>query len=248
MFPARHPSAPGAGGWFPPTRWSVVLASQAAEGDAAARVALDALCRTYWRPVFTYVTAQGWSAADAEDLTQEYFSALLADETLRGARPEKGKLRTLLLVVLQRFLVNVRRREAAKKRGGGWERVEGDTAGSEALPLAGDGAAPDRAFDQQWALALLERVLERLRDEHARAGKADIFEALKPALTVEFGAGDLRAAAQSLQMTEGAVRVATHRLRRRCRDLLTEEIAQTVEDDAQVEAEIRALFEAFDSR
>ena len=185
---------------------------------------------------------------DAEDLTQEYFARLCEDGTLRRVAPEKGKLRTLLLVILQRFLINSQPRDSAQKRGGGWQRVEGDTAGSDALPLASDGAPPDREFDRQWALALLERVIERLGAEHARAGKGDVFEALNALLTIEFGPGDLRVAADSLPMTEGAVRVAAHGLRQRCRDLLVGEIVQTVEDDSQVEEEIRARSDAFEAR
>jgi DNA-directed RNA polymerase specialized sigma24 family protein len=236
-FDKAHPSTTP-GGWFPPTRWSLVLSSQ---HDNAA--ALDALCRMYWRPVLAYVGAQGWTAEDAKDLTQEYFSKLLSDGTLRAVAPEKGKLRTLLLVILQRFLVNARKHDNAQKRGGGWARIEGDTAGGDALALPSAGAAPDRVFDQSWALTLLDSVVERLHAEYSRAGKDDVFDVLRPVLTVE--SCDLRAAAQSLRMTEGAVRVAAHRLRRRCRDLFTEEIARTVGDDSLVEDEMRALLEAF---
>ena len=219
-----------------------MLAAQDGGSETAAR-ALEALCRIYWKPVFTCIRAQGFAPPDAEDLAQEFFARLLERDLLRGAGREKGKLRTFLAVVLRNFLVNARESAAARKRGGGLVRVEGDTAESEALLLASGDAPPDKLFDRHWALTLLGRVLERLGEEYRRAGKGDVFEALKPALTAEAVGGATSASAARLGLSEGAVRVALHRLRQRYRDLLVAEVAQTVGDDVPVEEELRALLE-----
>ena len=232
---------PAGDGWFPPTRWSLVLAAKDG-GETAAR-ALEALCRMYWKPVFTYIRAQGFAPHDAEDLAQEFFARLLERDLLRDTAREKGKLRTFLAVVLKNFLINARATAATRKRGGGLVRVEGDMAESEALLLESGAAPPDKLFDRHWALTLLGRVLERLGEEYRRAGKGDVFEALMPALTVDVMGGSCGELAARLNMSDGAIRVATHRLRQRYRDLLVAEVSQTIGDDVPVEEELRALLE-----
>ena len=231
----------GTEGWFPATRWSLVLAAKDG-GEPAAR-ALESLCRLYWKPVYTFIRANGFAQPDAEDLAQDFFARMLQRDLLHGTAPEKGKLRTFLAVTLRNFLSNAREYAAAAKRGGRLERVDADVSESEALLLASPDAAPDRMFDRHWALTLLGRVLRRLGAEYQRAGKGDIFAALKIALTDEGKEETSRAMAERLGMSEGAVRVAAHRLRQRYRDLLVEETAQTIGDEVPVEEELRALLE-----
>ena len=211
-------------------------------GETSAR-ALEALCRMYWKPVFTYIRAQGFAPHDAEDLAQEFFARLLERDLLRDTDRAKGKLRTFLAVVLRNFLLNAREASMARKRGGGLIRMDGDTAESESLLLASGEAPPDRLVDRHWALTLLDRVLDRLGEEYRRAGKGDVFVALKPALTADEASNTSCEVARRLNMSDGAVRVAMHRLRQRYRDLLVAEVAQTVSDDVSVEEELRALLE-----
>ena len=235
------PQPPGRDGWFPATRWSLVLAAQDGGEDAAR--AMESLCRLYWKPVYTFVRANGFSQPDAEDLAQDFFARLLQRDLLRGTAPEKGKLRTFLAVTLRHFLINAREHAAAQKRGGRMERVETDVAESEALLLASPDAAPDKLFDRHWALTLLGRVMERLGMEYRRAGKGDIFDALKSTLMAEGPVEKSQDIAARLGLSDGAVRVAAHRLRQRYRDLLVEETAQTIGDEVPVEEELRALLE-----
>ncbi len=230
-----------ADGWFPQTRWSLVLTANDG-GEGAAR-ALEALCRMYWKPVFTYIRAQGFAPHDAEDLAQEFFARLLERDLLRETGREKGKLRTFLAIVLRNFLINARAGATAQKRGGGLQRVEGDIAETEALLLESSEASPDKLFDRHWALTLLSRVLGRLGEEYRRAGKRDVFDALKSTLTADAPLATSNELGTHLNMSEGAVRVAMHRLRQRYRDLLVAEVAQTVGDDVAVEEELRALLE-----
>ena len=232
------------GGWFPSTRWSVVRDTADAANEVLRRQALNEWCRLYWHPVRAFIRAHGHEA-DAEDLTQEFFARWLEKNLLHGLSPENGRLRAYLAVVLRRFLLNARERQGAAKRGGGWQRVDGDTAdASQDAPLVSDGALPDAEFDRQWALGILQRVLERLKTEYDRTGKADVFAALRHGLAAGPGAVEAGAVAAELQMTEGAVRVAMHRLRRRFRELLVEEVAPTVSNDGAIEPEIRALLDA----
>lgn len=234
------------GGWFPSTRWSLVRDSASAENAEQRRQALNEWCRLYWRPVCAFIRAHGLTEADAEDLTQDFFTKWLDRNMGLGLAPENGRLRAFLAVVLRRFLANDLERTGAAKRGGGWRRVEGDTAeASGGIALVSDRPGPDSEFDRTWAMTLLQRVLERLQAEHDRAGKADIFAALRQSLVAGPGHVEAREAANQLHMTEGAVRVALHRMRRRFRELLVEEVAPTVSKDGEIEPEILALLNAF---
>lgn len=242
-MPAEE-SVPDRGGWFPSTRWSVVRDTEGAESEALRRLALNEWCRLYWQPVRAFIRAHGHEE-DADDLTQEFFARWLEKNMLHGLSPENGRLRAYLAVVLRRFLLNALERQGAAKRGGGWQRVDGDTAdATQQAPLVSEELLPDAAFDRQWALGLLQRVLARLQTEYSRTGKSDVFEALRHGLAAGPGAVEARSAAGELRMTEGAVRVAMHRLRRRFRELLVEEVAPTVSDDGAIEPEIRALLDA----
>lgn len=237
-----------AGDVFATTRWTVVLAA-GLRGAPQADVALEELCRTYWYPLYAYVRRQGHSREDAEDLTQAFFARLLEKNFLEGISSEKGKFRAFLLVAVKRFLANEWDRANRQKRGGGQSTLSLDwqDADTRYQINPADNLSPDRLFDRAWAMATLERVITRLRDEHSAEGKAALYEQLKPFLMV--GKNEIRyaQAAATLELTEGAVRVAVHRLRRRYRELLREEIVRTLSDPAQADEEMQALFSALTS-
>ena len=227
---------------FPNTRWSVVLAAtqRATPGGAAA---LDEWCRAYWYPLYAYARRSGRTAHDAQDLTQEFFARLLAHRWLDDADREKGKLRTFLIVAFKNFMAKEWRRASAKKRGGPHAPLQLDTAIAESR-YAADATpahAADAAFDRQWALTLLNLTIARLSAEFADAGRPGDFDALKECLMADRGSLDYAAIAARLAGSEGAARVAVHRLRKRFRDLFREEVAQTVSEDADLDAEMRHL-------
>jgi RNA polymerase sigma-70 factor (ECF subfamily) len=230
---------------FATTRWTVVLAA-GRRGSPQADVALEELCRTYWYPLYAYVRRHGHSCEDAEDLTQAFFARLLEKHYLEGISREGGKFRAFLLVAVKRFLANEWDRASSRKRGGGVRPLSLDWQDAETRyridPV--DQLSPDTLYDRAWAVAMLERVIMRLRDECGAEGKARLYEQLKTFLMA--GKGDIPCAqaAAALEMTEGALRVAIHRLRRRYRELLREEITQTLSDPAQADEELHALFSA----
>ena len=233
---------------FATTRWTVVLAA-GQRHTAQANVALEELCRIYWFPLYAYVRRRGHTREDAEDLVQEFFARFLAKNYLAGLASERGRFRAFLLAALKHFLANEWDRAQTQKRGGGAAHLSLDwqTADTKFQVAAAAEPSPDRAFDREWALALLERVITRLSDECAAEGKAESFARLKPFLTAARSAMPYAQVAAELGLAEGAVRVAVHRLRRRYRELLRDEIAQTLSEPAQVEEELRALFGAFGS-
>ena len=236
----KQPSAGVDRRWFTTTHWSIVLSAQDRKSRQSER-ALAALCETYWFPLYAYVRRSGFSSHDAQDLTQEFFVCLLDKHFLAAADREKGRFRTFLLTAVKRFLANEYDRVRAKKRGGGHRIMS--LEGLEARYCQGpaDSLTPERIFEQQWALALLDQVLARLQAEMTAVGKAALFDAIKDHLTNSQTAGYAATAAR-LGMTEGAVKVAAHRLRRRYRALLREEIAQTVANPDEIEEEICHLF------
>lgn len=235
-----------AAGCFVTTRWTVVLAAGHGRTPQA-DLALEELCRVYWYPLYAYVRHQGHSKEDAEDLTQAFFARFLEKNYLERLSSEQGKFRAFLLASLKNFLANAWDRASRQKRGGGVAPLSLDwqTADTRYQIEPADRLSPDKLYDRAWAVALLERVITRLQTECASEGKAKLFEQTKAFLTMGKGAIPYAQAAQPLKMDEGAVRVAVHRLRRRYRELLREEIAQTLSDPAQVEEEMRALFSAF---
>jgi RNA polymerase sigma-70 factor (ECF subfamily) len=236
-------STPSPGEVFATTRWTVVLAAGRQPSPQAAQ-ALEELCRTYWYPLYAYVRRQGCAKEDAEDLTQAFFARFLAKNYLDGLSSERGKFRAFLLASLKHFLANEWDRAGRQKRGGHFPHLSLDWESADTryhLDPA-DTLSPDKIYDREWALTLLERVLARLRAACASEGRTRLFEQLKPCLTVGQGALAYGPAAAALGMDEGAVRVAVHRLRRRYRELLRDEIAQTLSDPAQVEQELQALF------
>ena len=230
----------GTPGVFPNTRWSVVLAAR--QPSPAAAAALETICQTYWQPLYAYARHAGKSPHDAQDLTQEFFCRLLEKNWLDAARRDRGKLRTFLIVALKRLMLNEWDKASARRRGGGLAPVAFDTAFAESR-LAADPRplAPDEAFDRQWALTLIDLTLHRLRTEFAVAGRSADYDALKHCLLAVRGTIDYAAVAQQLGANEGAARVAVHRLRKRFREIYREEIAQTLADGADLEAEMGHL-------
>lgn len=230
---------------FPVTRWSVVAEARD-EGAGEAAAALEELCRTYWMPLYAAVRRRGNGPEEARDLTQGFFARLLEKDWLQAANREKGRFRTFLMVALKRYLANEWHRDRAAKRGGGRDPVPLDTGLAERL-YGGSGAhslTPEQLFDKRWALTLIETALARMEQEYREAGRGDEFELLKPCLTAGRGEIDYRDLSGHLETSEGAARVAVHRIRKRYRRLFREEIARTVRDEAEVEEEMRALMQA----
>jgi RNA polymerase sigma-70 factor (ECF subfamily) len=226
----------------------VVLTAGHGSSPQAGR-ALEELCRAYWYPLYAYVRRRGHSPHEAEDLTQEFFARLLAKNYLADVDREKGKFRSFLLASLKHFLANEWDRARAAKRGGGQPHLSLDvqTAETRYRSEPADDLTPEKLLERQWALALLDQVLARLRAEFAADGQEKQFDELKVWLTEGKGATSYAAVAATLGTTEGAAKVAVHRLRRRYRELLREEISHTVATPAEIDEEIRHLFAAFAS-
>jgi RNA polymerase sigma-70 factor (ECF subfamily) len=239
------PHSPAAAGRFATTHWSVVVAAQGRSAPQA-REALAALCRTYWYPLYVFIRRQGHAAEEAQDLTQEFFARLLEKDFLDDVDQAKGKFRTFLLACCRHFLANERDRARAQKRGAGRQLLSLDFTAAEKRyrlePAHID--TPEKLFERRWALSLLDAVLARLRDEMVQSRKEKLFEALKGFLTGEDRATPYRQAAAQLGMSEGAVKVAVHRLRQRYRELLEDEIGRTLNEPELVAEEIRNLFAA----
>ena len=239
----QTPGAPA--GCFVTTHWSVVLTAGRSD-TTRARAALEQLCRNYWQPLYAYVRRTGHSREEAEDLTQAFFARLLAQNTVARADPARGRFRSFLLASLKHFLANEWEKARAQKRGGGAQLIPlaFDTAETRCAQPAAPGDSPDRAYDRQWALALLDVVLGRVRQEYTDSGRDEIFVGLKDTLSGGRSEIPYRELAAQLGMSEGAVKVAAHRLRHRYRELLREEIANTVAGPEEVEEELRQLFAA----
>lgn len=211
--------------------------------------ALTQLCQTYWYPLYAYIRRRGHSVHESQDLTQEFFTRLLQNNILSAVRSERGKFRWFLLSALKRFLANQWNYQHAAKRGGQQMILSLDEEIAERryrLEIA-DSAAPERLFDRAWAMTLLEEAQEQLRREYEAAGRGALFEELKVFLAGERAPISHREAGALLGLTENAVKVAIHRLRRRYRDCLRALIAQTVSSPVEVDEEIQQLFAAFGS-
>jgi len=234
---------------FITTHWSVVLA--AGRNDTTrARAALARLCQTYWYPLYAYARRRGNPPHDAQDLTQEFFARLLERHSLAAANPSCGRFRSFLLTAMNHFLVNEWNKARAEKRGGGIPALSLDLAAAEErfdLEPA-DQATPDKIFDRQWALTLLNEVLNRLEADYQREGKIELFAALKQTLTGPRESQPYAQLAAKLGLTEGAVKVAVHRLRKRYRELIRAEIAHTLDQTQDIEEEMRHLFSALAGR
>lgn len=233
-------SSNGPVGAFATTHWSVVVA--ASRDDTRGLEALDKLCRTYWRPLYFFVRRHGHSPADAQDLTQEFFSRLLEKGAVGLADPARGKFRAFLLTSLRHFLANEWERAKAQKRGGGVRHMSLDTSSAETrygLEPA-DQATPETLFEREWFLTLLETALDRLRAEHERDGKAEQFTALRGCLMGEAGRPYAELGIQ-LHLSEAALKMAVHRMKKRYGELIRLEIAQTVNDPLEIDAEMKRL-------
>lgn len=236
----RPLDAAGAGR-FRTTHWSLVLRAAGTE-DAASQEALERLCSAYWPPVYTCILRRGHPPEAAQDLTQGFFARLLEKEWLRSADATKGRFRTFLLTAISRYLANTQAHDRAGKRGGHHEPIPFDTTTETvwATPLQRS-LTPEEEFDRRWAETLLERVLSRLREEFDGGGRTGRFDELKSFLT---GAPQDRSyadVATRLGVSESAVKSGIYRLRQRYGEMVREEIAETVESPAEVDAEIRYL-------
>jgi RNA polymerase sigma-70 factor (ECF subfamily) len=226
---------------FVTTHWSIVLT--ATRDTARARDALARLCQTYWYPLYAYVRRRGYNPHDAQDLTQEFFARLFEHNWLAQADRGRGRFRTFLLTALSHFLANEWHKARAQKRGGGVQMVplQFDDAENRYGKEPADPLTPEQCYERRWAVALLDRVLERLRTEHVDEGKIEFFDTLKPCLVGDSDAQPYVVLASKLGLTEGAVKVAVHRLRQRYRRLLREEISNTVAAPDEVADEMRYL-------
>ena len=237
---------------FPNTRWSMILQAQGNDSELRNR-ALEQICRTYWLPIYAFARGQGLAPPDAEDLTQNVLSSLLGNGAFEQVAVGKGKLRSFLRVATKNALRDDWRRATRQKRGGGATVLSLDYEDAEqrcsAVSLAAiDDQSPDRIFDRHWGLHLLNQTMERLEATYTGEGKAAIFAALKGVIGHAGGGGPrYQDLAEELGMSEGAVKVAVHRLRKRYRRILKEEIAQTLDDESEeaVEDELRYIFGVF---
>jgi DNA-directed RNA polymerase specialized sigma24 family protein len=228
---------------FATTHWSVVVAAR--RNDLGARTALEILCHSYWYPLYAYVRRRGSSPEDAADLIQDFFAYFLEKDALAAADQERGRFRTFLLTALQRFTGKHRRRTAALKRGGGRRRLSLDLSAGEARyrlePF--HELTAEVVYERRWAMTLLERAFDRLQAHWAAKGQDAVFQRLRGFLTGSRGGPGYAHLAIELNMSEAAVKVAVHRLRRRYRELLREEIAHTVQSAMEVEEELDHLFD-----
>jgi len=232
---------------FRTTEWSLVVAAGSSR-DPASRQALERLCSIYWYPVYGFVRGHGHDASAAQDLAQEFFLRLIEKRALGAASRERGRFRSFLLASVKNFLANERDRERAARRGGGCTFLPLDSQSGEIRysrePV--DNRTPDKAFEKRWALALLDRALDRLREEAGRRENPERFARLSRFLTEDSPEVSYRQIANDLGMTEAAVKAAIHRLRKRFGQLLRDEVGRTVDDPARIDEEIRYLFTAME--
>jgi len=228
---------------FVTTHWSVVLTA-AGSDTPRAQEALGHLCQLYWYPIYHFVRRQGHSMHDAQDFTQEFFARLLEKNWIAHVDQSRGRFRSFLLLVLKRFLASEWHKANTQKRGGVRRclPLPLDTAETRYALEPADAGTPEQAFEKQWALTLLETVLRQLRAEYEQDGRGRLFEALKPCLMGTRESQPYATLASEQAMSEGAVKVAVHRLRERYRERLKAEIAHTVASPADVDAEMRHLF------
>jgi RNA polymerase sigma factor (sigma-70 family) len=240
---------------FVTTRWSLILSAvNSGSEEQKARDALAELCRTYWRPIFSFVRARGYSVEDAQDLTQDFFVTMLDRNWLQHADRNRGRFRSLLLRSLQNFLINAAEKAHAHKRGGDAEFISWDDWTAEA-PLAFSNSAqvleslsPERLFDLSWATTVVEHALRYLREECETKGKLWLFQALNHHLTEERDEISYAELSANLGVTETVVKKQLHKMRERYRSLLRAEVSRTVENPADVDDEIRYLCAALAGR
>lgn len=243
--PNSEAGMPGGAAQFATTHWTAVLTAKQKDSSRAF-AALSQLCQAYWYPLYAYVRRRGHDPDEAQDLTQEFFARLLRKDFLAAVDRDKGRFRSFLLASMNHFLAKEWNRAHRQKRGGGCVilSLNDDSAENRYLQEPATDWPADKLFERRWALTLLESAMSRLRGELASGGKAPLFEELRSFLSGDRTAEGYAGVAARLNLTEGAVKVAVHRLRKRYGEILREEIAQTVTDPAEVEEEIRCLFQA----
>ncbi len=229
--------------WFSTTHWSLVLAAGDSRNDHS-QEALEVLCDRYWYPLYAYVRRRGFDPEGAKDLTQGFFAQFLEKGYLGRADRDRGRFRSFLLASLKHYLADQRDREQAQKRGGHARilSIDLEKAEEKYQLRSSEGETPEQVFDRQWALAQLNRAFEQLRADMGEKGDTRRFEILKGFLAGEENRGSYGAAAAKLELSEGTLRVAVHRMRRRFGEILRREIADTVEEEGKIEEEIRYLF------
>jgi RNA polymerase sigma-70 factor (ECF subfamily) len=222
------------------------LSAAGKKDHALAEQSLEQLCRVYWLPLYTFIRRQGESPHDAQDLTQEFFARLLEKDFLGSVDQSKGRFRSFLLASLKHFLSNQRDRARAQKRGGGQNHLPLDFSDAESRVgfQPADEQTPEKAFEKRWALTLLDQTLGRLRREYSERGKEALFEQLKTTLTEGRGGVGYADLSVKLGLSEAAVKMAVLRLRQRYREVLRLEIAETVAEETEVDAELREVFRA----
>ncbi|MEO8260221.1 MAG: sigma-70 family RNA polymerase sigma factor [Acidobacteriota bacterium] len=236
---------PPRSGRFATTRWSLVIAAGGVADERSAD-ALCSLCELYWYPVYAFIRRQGYDATESADLAQEFFLRVLEKHYFRALDPARGRFRGFLCASVRHFLSNQRDRARSLKRGGTRPPISLDveTAEGQYQREPKDDLTPEKLFDRRWALMLLDRTIQRVGRDYAAANKAALFEHLKGFLTGDSSGLRYAEIARSINMSEGAVKVAVHRLRRHFRDVLVEQIAETVSDPADIDAEIAYLMNA----
>ncbi len=243
MSSSKQKSTSGEAGQFRTTHWSVVLKAAQTKLPEADQ-ALSILCQNYWYPLYAFIRRQGYSPHDAQDLAQGFFARFLEKKDFKVADRAKGRFRSFLLASLKHFLANEHDRAMAQKRGGKYSFVSLDEETAESRYRLEPSAelSAEKIFERRWALTLLENVLEQLREEFVSEGKLELFEELKTFLSGGKDSGSYAQVAERLGISEGAVKVAVHRMRQRYRKLLRSEIAKTVDDPSEIDTELRHLF------
>lgn len=244
MSGAEHPDQPPANPRFVTTHWSVVVAGGDPNSPRSAS-ALEELCQAYWYPLYAYIRRRGHAVEEAQDLTQAFFARLIEKDWLAEADANKGRFRTFLLTALNHFLAKEWRRSQAAKRGGGRALISlDDSAEIRYSQEAVCDQTPEKIYERRWALSLFHRALDRLSEHYRSADKGRHLELLKPFLSAEARDGDYARVGGELGMSTGAVTAAVHRLRQQYRDLVRDEIAQTVDSPAEIEEELQWLLAA----
>jgi DNA-directed RNA polymerase specialized sigma24 family protein len=228
--------------WFATTHWSVVLAAGGKTSPGAV-AALERLCGTYWYPLYAFVRREGYDVESAKDLTQGFFARFLEKNYLGQTQREKGKFRSFLLASLKHFLADERDKAGAQKRGGGMTFVSfDDSTGEDRYRLEPvDVMNAEKLFERRWALTLLDQARERLQAEYVKIGKSELYDRIKIFEAGEKNAPPYADVAAELGLSESAVKSAVFRMRQRYRELVREEVANTVDSPAEIDEEIRYL-------
>jgi RNA polymerase sigma-70 factor (ECF subfamily) len=243
----ENAATPASANQFATTHWSVVLGANPARRKQQGSVALTQLCQTYWRPIFAFICRRGYPVSDAQDLTQDFFVMVLEGNLLKLADPNRGRFRSLLLKSLKNFLLDAAEKRHAEKRGGkinfvSWDDWMAEAPSQLSIPVRTlESLSPESIFDLRWAATVVERALRRLREECESRGRRRLFDLINGYLIADRADISYSNIAQKLGVAESEVKRLLHRMRQRYRDLLRDEVAQTVERSDDVDEEIRYL-------